>query len=208
MNHARGAFVASILVFGLAVVATRGNAASSVGPVSETMTGTASVAGTRWSPQPFDVAGPGTITASLSWTDASANLNLFLKGPGGQVVAESRAHSGTSESITYTATQAGTWRFGIKAVTGGSGYTLLVTYPGAVVATGSGGGASTGDTGSSGTPRGGTTGGGPPPGGAGGAAAPPGTRAAVRRAAAPLAAMAPAGRRPARPRSICGRPSS
>jgi hypothetical protein len=160
MNHARGAFVASILVFGLAVVATRGNAASSVGPVSETMTGTASVAGTRWSPQPFDVAGPGTITASLSWTDASANLNLFLKDPGGQVVAESRAHRGTSESITYTAAQAGAWRFGIKAVTGGSGYTLLVTYPGAVVATGSGGGGSTGDTGSGGTTGGGTTGGG------------------------------------------------
>ncbi|HEV8452931.1 MAG TPA: putative glycoside hydrolase [Gaiellales bacterium] len=161
MNHARGAFVATILVFGLAVVATRGNAASSVGPISETLTGTASVTGARWSRQPIDVAGPGTITASLSWTDASTNLNLFLKDPAGNVVAESRAHTGTSESITYTATKAGTWKFGIKAVTGGSDYTLLVTYPGDVVATGSdGGGGSTGDSGSAGSTGVDTTGGG------------------------------------------------
>ncbi len=116
----------------IGVAASRGVAASSVGPVTTTYSGHVDASGTGWSAQKIDVAGPGMVTVALTWPDAAANLNLFLKNPDGLVVAESRAHSGTNEQLSFDATATGTWKVGVKAVTGASDYSVNVTYPGNV----------------------------------------------------------------------------
>jgi hypothetical protein len=116
----------------IGVAASRGVAADSVGPVTETFNGSASVSGTTWSAHKFNVAGAGTISVVLTWTDATADLNLFLKNPDGLVVAESRSHTGTSEQLTFSAQATGTWKIGVKAVAGGSDYVATVTHPGLI----------------------------------------------------------------------------
>jgi hypothetical protein len=133
MSRVRWAVVALALAGSvIGVAASRGVAANSVGPVTETFNGNASVSGTSWSAQKFDVAGAGTITVSLTWTDPAANLNLFLKNQDGLVVAESRSLTGTAEQLTFAAQTTGTWKIGVKAVTGGSDYVATVTHPGLI----------------------------------------------------------------------------
>jgi Hypothetical glycosyl hydrolase family 15 len=134
MNRVRWAVLALALAGSvIGVAASRGVAATSVGPVTVKLSGTASVTGTSWSAQKIAVAGPGTISVALSWPDPATDLNLFLKNPDGLVVAESRAHTGTTEALTFDAQVAGTWKIGVKAVKGGSPYDLTVTYPGTIV---------------------------------------------------------------------------
>ena len=133
MNRVRWVVLALALAGSvIGVAASRGVAADSVGPVTVNLSGTASVSGTRWSAQKIAVAGPGTISVALAWPDPATNLNLFLKNPDGLVVAESRAYSGTTEQLTFDAQAAGTWKIGVKAITGGSPYDLTVTYPGTI----------------------------------------------------------------------------
>ena len=92
-------------------------------PPGTTFTGTVDAAGTFWRAHTFDVTAPATITGSLDWATASANLSLFLKDPDGKVVASS-ASAAKPEELSLAVQRTGTYLFGVKAVTGSSDYTI------------------------------------------------------------------------------------
>ena len=103
---------------------------SAFGTATKTFTGTVDASGIKWRAHTFDVTATGTIDASLDWDYASANLNLFLYDPSGSLVAQASSATAKPETITYEATVTGTWKLGVKAVSGKAAYTLSVTYPG------------------------------------------------------------------------------
>lgn len=119
------ATLASVLVAGATVVVS----AAPAGAASTTFTGTVTAGGTAFKAHPLTVSAAGTITASLDWEQASANLQLQLKDPSGALVARAFT-SNKPEVITYEATQTGTYKLGVKAASGSSAYTLSVTSPG------------------------------------------------------------------------------
>jgi len=76
-----------------------------------------------------DVGTPGLISASLTW-GGKADLNLYLYGPAGDLVASSAARSrGGSEEISYVGGEAGVYVFEVVAAAGKANYTLTVTHP-------------------------------------------------------------------------------
>ncbi len=76
-----------------------------------------------------DVAAPGLISAALTW-GGKADLNLYLYGPAGDLVATSAARSrGGSEEIAYVAAETGVYLFEVVAASGKANYTLVVTHP-------------------------------------------------------------------------------
>jgi outer membrane protein assembly factor BamB len=95
--------------------------------VTQTFTGSVDAAGTVSRAHSFTVTELGTISATLDWADASADLSLFLKNPSGVIVASS-ASSRKPESLTYDATVTGTWKINVKAKTGSSSYTAVVDH--------------------------------------------------------------------------------
>lgn len=104
----------------------------------DTFGGTVDANGSSWRAHKFDVTQPGTITATLDWDNAAANLNLFLYNPSGTLVA---MQTGTNkpERILYVADVAGQWKLGVKAKSGSATYTLTVEYPGSSGGGGGGG---------------------------------------------------------------------
>jgi hypothetical protein len=78
----------------------------------------------------FTVNGVGTLTARLSWSTASAHLQLSLarKNPDGTWTAVAGRSSAQPVTLTAPVTP-GTWRLGVKALSGSSSYTLSATWP-------------------------------------------------------------------------------
>ena len=95
--------------------------------VTQTFTGSVDAGGTVTRVHTFTVTELGTISATLDWSTASADLSLFLKNPSGVIVATS-ASSRKPESITYDATVTGSWKINVKARTGASSYTATVDH--------------------------------------------------------------------------------
>jgi outer membrane protein assembly factor BamB len=95
--------------------------------VTQTFTGTVDAGGTVTRVHSFTVTELGTISATLDWANASADLSLFLKNPSGVIVATS-ASSRRPESITYEATVTGSWKINVKAKAGASSYTATVDH--------------------------------------------------------------------------------
>lgn len=119
----------------LAALAVAVPLATSAGAATQTATFNGRVdASTASAPRlvvhPFDVGETGTITATLDWTDATANLDLFLKDPAGTQVATAGTKN-KPETITFEATVTGKWKINVRAATGVSDYTATVSYPGA-----------------------------------------------------------------------------
>ena len=81
--------------------------------------------GTNWRVHRFEVDAPGQVTASLNWTNASAQLNMFLYDAAGTKVA-SATGSARPKEIRYEATTGGTWKVGIRAKSGETSYSLTV----------------------------------------------------------------------------------
>jgi DNA-binding beta-propeller fold protein YncE len=81
---------------------------------------------------PFTVSAAGQISATLDWTNTSANLTLALVAPSGTQV-KLVSGSAKPKSLVYQATVTGTYKLRIKAVSGSSSYTASVTYTGVVV---------------------------------------------------------------------------
>jgi len=102
---------------------------------TKTFTGSVDASGTKWRAHTFDVTATGAIDATLDWDNTSANLNLFLYDPSGTLVAQAISKTAKPETITYDATVTGTWKLGVKALSGKATYTLVVDFPsgGAVV---------------------------------------------------------------------------
>lgn len=77
----------------------------------------------------LNVAGGQRLNITLSWTDTSGDLDLFLLRPNGSsldIVDGSTANGSAPESITTGALTAGTYYIGISAFSGSSNYTLNV----------------------------------------------------------------------------------
>jgi thermitase len=110
-----------------AAAATSAPAATASGPATrtESFTGRVEQRGTTTANHQFNVAAAGNITASLDW-NGSADLNLVLLGPGGQQLASG---SGRPETLTFTATQTGSYTLRVTAASGQANYTLSATHP-------------------------------------------------------------------------------
>jgi DNA-binding beta-propeller fold protein YncE len=115
-----------VLVVGVTVLVVSSLFPLQARAATQTFTGTVDASGTKWRAHRFDVTSVGTIDATLDWNNASANLNLFLYDPSGTLVAQAVSKTAKPETITYDATVTGTWKLGVKAVSGASGYTLVV----------------------------------------------------------------------------------
>jgi len=97
--------------------------------ITDTFTGSLSASGTSWASHTFKVLDTtGPIQATLDWSDASANFNLFLYDPSGTNVASAISTTNKPEVITFSPSVTGTWKIGIKAKTGQSSYTVVVTH--------------------------------------------------------------------------------
>lgn len=94
---------------------------------SETHTGSVDASATFWRGHDVSVTASGQISIALGWDDASADLNLFLKDPTGATVA-SATTSSRPEQLSYEATTTGTYRIGIKALSGAATYTATVSH--------------------------------------------------------------------------------
>lgn len=79
----------------------------------------------------------GVISASLTWSDGSADLDLYLADASPAFIAASEATQGTSEAVSMRAQPAGDYFFLVNNYAGGDDYTLTITCP----AGGGGGGA-------------------------------------------------------------------
>ena len=90
-------------------------------------TGQVAASGTSWVTHEFKIPSPGTITATLGWPNASADLNLFLNAPSGETVAFSNGGTTRPERVRFEARTPGTYRLGIKSTRGSTGYTLNAT---------------------------------------------------------------------------------
>lgn len=90
-------------------------------------TGQVAASGTSWVTHQFAVSSPGVITATLSWLQASADLNLFLKAPSGQTVAFANEGNTRPKRVSFEARTPGTYQLGIKCKEGSTGYTLNAT---------------------------------------------------------------------------------
>jgi sugar lactone lactonase YvrE len=124
----------------LAVVGAAAAAALAValGPAGTAFADTAAFGGTvdndaatsapKSAVHPVSVPTPGTVSATLDWTGATANLTLILKLPDGTRAAIA-ATSDRPERITFEATTTGTYKLNVVAGSGGSPYTLTVDTP-------------------------------------------------------------------------------
>ena len=112
----------------LVMVVSLAGAAASLAS-SSTFTGTVSSTGTVSKSWSINVTDTGTkITASLDWTTTSANLDLFLVGPGSTATIAKSVTSNRPETISYQPTVTGTYKLRVKATSGTSAYTLNATY--------------------------------------------------------------------------------
>ncbi|HWG81865.1 MAG TPA: pre-peptidase C-terminal domain-containing protein, partial [Gaiellales bacterium] len=104
-------------------------AASSAQGDTTVLNGTVNQAGTAFKSHKITIGAAGTITATLDWDNASANLRLFLYDPTGALVWQSPT-AGKPKTMSFDAPTAGTWKLGVKALSGSAAYTLSVDYPG------------------------------------------------------------------------------
>ena len=88
--------------------------------------GTVSATGTKWKYQSFQATQGDGISVSLDWTTTSANLGLYLYKPDGSF-AKTVTTSARPKSIDFTATSTGTWKVGVKALSGSSAFSAGTT---------------------------------------------------------------------------------
>lgn len=126
--YRRAALVATFLVVASVLVLVGGTAGATI---TSTYTGFVDASGTKFKQHLFDVVDAGEIDVSLDWSDTSADLNLFLyrKETSGTytLVAQSTTKN-RPETIAYPSGTVGTWKIGVKAITGASAYTATVSH--------------------------------------------------------------------------------
>lgn len=96
--------------------------------ITETFVGGVDAAGDAWKAHSFQVTELGLVTATLEWDDPAVDLNLFLKDPGGTVVAKSLSKTERPETVWVDATATGPWKVAAKAITGAATYTITVHH--------------------------------------------------------------------------------
>src|SRR4051794_28235170 len=123
-DRIRSAATMLALLAALAMVTSAGAQADTT-----VLNGAVSATGTTFTSHKLTIGAPGTINATLDWDTAAANLKLFLYDPNGALVWQSPS-AGKPKTMSYPAPVAGTWKLGVKALTGSADYTLTVDYPG------------------------------------------------------------------------------
>ncbi len=83
-----------------------------------------------WITHTFEAAAGDSIEASLSWANASTNLNLFLYDPSGTLLDGANSTTDRPELVSAVAAATGTYKLGIKAKTGSSAYDLHIEVGG------------------------------------------------------------------------------
>ena len=117
-----------VVVVGLAVLAASLWVTSALG-ASTNLSGTVSVGGTPYN-KSIPVSQAGQISATISWTAPSAMLTAAIVNPSGVQVALN-ATNANPKTVTFNATDTGTYKIRVKAKTGSSvSFTGTVTYPG------------------------------------------------------------------------------
>ncbi len=96
-------------------------------------TGSVSATGNARQTYTLSVAASGTLSASLTWSTMTAKLSLGLsrRNSDGSWTWVTGVTSSQPERLNAPVTP-GTWRVNVKAKSGGSRYTLTVSYPGDV----------------------------------------------------------------------------
>lgn len=97
----------------------------SVDEAGLTVSGQVSSNGKAWVTQTFDATAGDTITLTLDWRTASADLNLFLYAPSGELVQGSSG-GGRPEVVSTQASATGKYKVGIKCKSGSTAYTLKI----------------------------------------------------------------------------------
>ncbi len=92
---------------------------------SQAFSGTVSATGTKWKYQTFSATTGDQITVDLDWSDTSANLGLYLYKPDGRF-AKTVTTTAKPKSISFQATSTGTWKVGVKALSGSSAFTATI----------------------------------------------------------------------------------
>jgi DNA-binding beta-propeller fold protein YncE len=121
--------VASVLAVTLAL-GTVVYGATPSGATVTTDTSTVDATGTSTRTLALQVTAPGRVVLSLDWVEATADLNVFVKGPDRVRVASSTSRTARPEQLEFEVTQTGTYKVTVKAQTGASEYSLTVDYPG------------------------------------------------------------------------------
>jgi len=106
------------------------NIAPVQGSQTDTFTGHVDAAGTVSWKHSFTVGDTNApITATLTWTTGSANLNAFLTPPGTSTsVAQTTTSAPQPKTVTVQPTVTGSWSVRVKAVSGASDFTVKVTH--------------------------------------------------------------------------------
>src|SRR5256885_15594691 len=117
---------AAVLAAALLAVSASGAAADTV---TDTFTGHVDTSGT--SAQVFmipvgDLSVP--IDATLDWSAASANLNLYLVAPGSSSPVAQATGSAKPKTLHFVPLVTGQYKLRVKVNTGASDFTLTVTY--------------------------------------------------------------------------------
>ena len=120
----------SAVSFSLDVTHPQGSGSS--GPVTDTFSGSVSSSSTDQIFY-FDVGSAGDISAVLSWA-GSTDLDFYLYAPGASPTGSNyvaRAYTTANpESLTYTASQTGTWAIRVNFYSGSAvSFSLDVTHP-------------------------------------------------------------------------------
>lgn len=93
---------------------------------AEVFSGSVNASGSNWRAHFVSVTQPSTISASLDWTDASANLDLLLFDPNGTFVKGTGGSAAKPEKVIQSVTTTGSWKLGVRAISGSASYTLTV----------------------------------------------------------------------------------
>jgi DNA-binding beta-propeller fold protein YncE len=99
--------------------------------ITQTFTGSVDAGSAPWKQHLFEVVDDGQIQATLNWDNSAANLNLFLyrkNANGTWTLVAQAATSNRPEQITYPTGTVGTWKVGVKAISGATAYSVTVSH--------------------------------------------------------------------------------
>ncbi len=122
--------LSALCLFGIAACRPEAAPAPDPGVSSSdlsTFTGTLSASGVSWVTHPVVVDAAGTLDIELSWPTATADLNLFLYAPNGDLITFQNG-AARPEVISAHVDEPGTYKVGIKCKTGSTSYTLEVDH--------------------------------------------------------------------------------
>jgi hypothetical protein len=89
---------------------------------SETVHGYLSTQSKSWVTHTFKMDAPGLIDISLDWDQDSANMNLFLYDPNGELVQYVNTTATKPKRIEFDAHSTGEYKIGIKCKEGDANY--------------------------------------------------------------------------------------